>query len=268
MARPERNNVDYFPFICEEGKKMYYIEETYGNDGFATFIKILRELAKTDYHYLDLSKPTTVMFLSAKCKISKEILLSIINDLADLGKFDLMLWNENKIIWCQDFIDGIQDAYFKRKNKCISLEGLLLLLQGLGIRKPSKCILKGVINTQSKVEYTKVEETKENNTQALPFKFFDSLVNYGFNKDLVSDWIKVRKTKKATNTKIAFDKFIIEVEKSELDKNVILETCIEKSWSGFKAEWINNLNININKKITNEKLSSITSEIRRNNPNI
>ena len=38
MARPERNSVDYFPFLCEEGNKMFYLEETYGNDGFATFV--------------------------------------------------------------------------------------------------------------------------------------------------------------------------------------------------------------------------------------
>ena len=138
MARPERNNVDYFPFYCEEGNKMFYIEETYGNDGFATFIKLLRELAKTNYHYLDLSKPTTVMFLSAKCKVSKEILLSIVNDLVDIGKFDSVLWKENKIIWCQSFIESISDAYFKRKNTCITYEGLLLLLISLGVRNPVK----------------------------------------------------------------------------------------------------------------------------------
>ena len=117
MARPERNNVDYFPFMCEDGNKMFYIEETYGNDGFATFVKLLSELAKTNYHFLDLSKPTTLMFLSAKCKVSKETLLSIINDLVDLGKFDATLWNENKVIWCQDFIDSIEDAYIRRNKK-------------------------------------------------------------------------------------------------------------------------------------------------------
>jgi hypothetical protein len=167
MARPEKNSVDYFPFICEEGKKMYYIEEKYGNDGFATFVKILRELAKTEYHYLDLSKPITMMFLSAKCKVSKEILTSIINDLSDLGKFDSSLWQENKIIWCQDFIDGIQDAYFKRKNKCITLQGLFLLLDSLGVRKLNKRVLVVPDNTQSKVEYSKVDKTKENITTVI-----------------------------------------------------------------------------------------------------
>src|SRR6478736_89776 len=174
MARPERNNVDYFPFICEDGNKMFYIEETYGNDGFAVFVKILRELAKTNYHYLDLSKPTTIMFLSAKCKVSKETLTSIVKDLVDLGKFDSMLWNENKIVWCQDFVDSIQDAYFKRKNKCITYEGLLLLLLSLGVRKPGKSKPIVPIKPQSIVEDTKPNETKENKNDLIFKELFIS----------------------------------------------------------------------------------------------
>lgn len=162
MARPQRNNVDYFPFICEEGNKMFYIEQTYGNDGFATFVKLLRELAKSDFHYLNLSKPSTMMYLSAKCKISTETLENIIRDLVDLGKFHRLLWEENKVVWCQDFIDSISDAYTKRKNECIDLPGLLVLLDGLGVRKLSKEPIKGVDNTQSIVKDSIVEEIKEN----------------------------------------------------------------------------------------------------------
>jgi hypothetical protein len=178
MARPERNNVDYFPFICEDGNKMFYIEETYGNDGFATFVKLLRELAKTNYHYLDLSKPTTVMFLSAKCKVSKETLLSIIKDLVELGKFDAVLWNENSIIWCQDFVDSIQDAYHKRNNKCITYDGLLQLLIGLGVRKLSKSKTTVTVNPQSIVEYSKPNESKENNIPT-----WDDFLNYTKEKE-------------------------------------------------------------------------------------
>ena len=160
MARPERNSVDYFPFMCEEGNKMFYLEETYGNDGFATFVKLLRELARTEYHFLNLSKPSTLMYLSAKCKVTKEVLESIINDLVDLGKFDEKLWSENKVIWCSDFIDSIQDAYKKRNNKCITYDGLLTLLTSLGIRKPAKVPTTEPVNTQSKEEYSKEKESK------------------------------------------------------------------------------------------------------------
>lgn len=167
MARPEKNTVEYFPFICEDGNKMFYIEETYGNDGFATFVKLLRELAKTNYHYLDLSKSTTQMFLSAKCKVSKETLISIINDLVELGKFDKVLWNENSIIWCQDFIDSIQDAYIKRKNKCITYDGLLHHLNSLGVRKHTLKSKKQPNNTQTILEETKEEKNILNNSKKL-----------------------------------------------------------------------------------------------------
>ena len=168
MARPQKNTVDYFPFYCEDGKKMFYIEETYGNDGFATFVKLLRELARTEHHYLDLSKPATMMFLAAKCKVPKEVLNAIINDLCELGKFNYELWNENKIIWCQDFIDSIQDAYSKRSTKCISLQGLYSLLVSLGVRKPQKSTLKDNGNTQSKVKDTKEDKNKEDLREASP----------------------------------------------------------------------------------------------------
>jgi len=85
-------------------------------------------------------------------------------------------------------------------------------------------------------------DNKDNNDKkditALPlFCFHDSLLKLSGNKILVSDWLKVRKTKKATNTETAFNKFTNQVEKSGYTINEVLEKCIEKSWSGFDAEW-------------------------------
>lgn len=173
MARPHRNNVDYFPFYCGEGKKMFYLEETYGNNGFAVFLKLLRELANADYHYLDLSNEKTIMFLSAKCKVSKDLLLSIITDLSTLEKFDKELWNDNKIIWCQDFIDSIQDAYKKRINECINREELITILEGLGIRKPSKKMNKpSNFGINAKIKKEKSKEDSFIETQILEIFYF------------------------------------------------------------------------------------------------
>jgi hypothetical protein len=238
MARPKRNNVDYFPFICEDGNKMFYIEETYGNDGFATFVKLLRELAKTNYHYLDLSKPSTMMFLSAKCKVSKDILEQIIKDLVELGKFDKALWNENKIVWCQDFVDSIQDAYTKRNNKCITYEGLLLLLISLGVRKQGKLPLKGGSNTQSIVKDSIEDESKVDIIDNFNFK--KSLIDLGVNEKLVNEWMQVRKKKKAVNTETALKGFISEQQKTNKGLDEIIEMCVQKSWAGFDASWIQN----------------------------
>jgi len=73
------------------------------------------------------------------------------------------------------------------------------------------------------------------------FSFLGSLLDYGFERQLVEDWLKVRKTKKATNTETAFKNFIAEIEQRTCNINEILEVCVEKSWSGFKWTWYDNL---------------------------
>ena len=176
-------------------------------------------------------------------------------------KRDLVKWQETKIGRSKA---GIASAEARKLAKINEQN----LTNPTNVDFVQQTSTKSTVSDSVNVSDSVSVNVKENINTASPFKFFDSLLNYGFDKNLCSDWLKVRKTKKSTNTKTAFDKFIIEVEKCNLDKNKILETCIEKSWSGFKSEWISNLNINFDKKITNEQFTNITAEIRRNNPDI
>ena len=68
--------------------------------------------------------------------------------------------------------------------------------------------------------------------------FLDELLKLGFDEELAKDWMLVRKNKKATNSQTALNGFMAQVELSGRDKNEILRLCVEKSWSGFKAEWL------------------------------
>ena len=156
MARPNRNDVDYFPHYISGGKKMNFIENKYGNDGYATWFKILESMAATEYHYLNLNDEVEAMFLASKCKITETVLLAIIDDLVKLNMFSKVAWN-NKIIWCEKFIDSIQTVYEKRTNNTLSLLELSELLLSLGILKLGFTELKGGNKPQSKVKYTKVE---------------------------------------------------------------------------------------------------------------
>jgi len=73
------------------------------------------------------------------------------------------------------------------------------------------------------------------------FNFKKSLIEYGFEENLVTEWMQVRKNKKATNTKTTFNKFIKEIELTPEDKNYILKLIIEKDWKSFEYQWYLNL---------------------------
>jgi len=87
------------------------------------------------------------------------------------------------------------------------------------------------------------EKRKEEIYTPPSFDFKKSLLSFGFDSKLVSEWIKVRKSKKLTNTETALDKFIKQVELTGLDKNLVLEKCVEKSWGGFESSWITNVSV-------------------------
>lgn len=125
MAREQRKDVDYFPHPCGHGRKMSIIQGKYGNDGYATWFKLLEELGKANNHYIDISEETTLMYLSINFRITEELTMEILNDLAKLGAIDKGLFDNHKIIFSQKFTDSIEDAYRKRKSKIFQYSDIL-----------------------------------------------------------------------------------------------------------------------------------------------
>ncbi len=80
------------------------------------------------------------------------------------------------------------------------------------------------------------------------FNFRKALLDFGFEEDLTTAWLDIRKKKKAINSEISFKGFLKQVKLSGIDKNEILTKCVEDSWKGFKAEWLKD---NFNNKKSN-----------------
>ena len=93
------------------------------------------------------------------------------------------------------------------------------------------------------------------------FSFLGSLLDYGFDRQLVEDWLKVRKTKKATNTETAFKNFIAELEQRTCNINEVLEITPQqiKKWETFKGNLLNG--IDYYKSVFQEKNSKIQNDI-------
>ena len=81
------------------------------------------------------------------------------------------------------------------------------------------------------------KEGKEIKDTPSAFSFYYELLKLGAEKQLVSDWLAVRRKKKLTNTETALKGFLKQVDKSGYSLNDVLTKCIEKSWGGFEADW-------------------------------
>jgi hypothetical protein len=222
MARQPKVTIDYFPHHIGNGKKMHTINNKYGNDGYATWFKLLEILGETDNHYLDLSIQSELMYVASKCNISEELLIQIIDDLCKLDEIDPELW-VIRVVWNQRFIDSVQNAYNKRSNPCMTKGGVIKIFEQNGRLKTEK-------KPKSKDKPEKVKSKR--------FDFKGALIEAGATPETVHAWMAVRTKKRAVNTEIAFNGFMREVKKSGLTIEQSVLTCVEKSWSGFDASWI------------------------------
>ncbi len=153
MARPIKNTVDYFPHIIQNGKTIFILESKYGNDGYAFWFKLLELLGSSHDHVYDFNNLSDWEFLIAKTKVSKEKATEILKTLADVEAIDRELL-EKKVIWCENFVKGIEDVYSKRKRnrpqKPVIDNG-----------NPITPVVSVTETTQSKVKYIKVKKSKE-----------------------------------------------------------------------------------------------------------
>lgn len=84
------------------------------------------------------------------------------------------------------------------------------------------------------------EEDKSSSICNKGFDFKKSLIALGVSQQIASDWMSVRKGKKATNTETAFKSIEREILKSGRSAEECITIAVENSWSGFKAEWLLN----------------------------
>lgn len=115
MGRPRKQTVDYFPhFVSTDSKTKFILEQSWGNDGYAFWFKLLELLGRSEGHFYDCSSTANEKYLLALMKIEQSTINELLNTLADLGNIDKELWEERKVIWCQSLVDNLQDVYSKR----------------------------------------------------------------------------------------------------------------------------------------------------------
>ena len=249
MARPKKQTVDYFPHIANSGKTIFILEQAYGNDGYAFWFKLLEILANTEKHVIDCRNPSEWKFLLAKTRVDDDIASRILDLLAELQAVDTKLW-EKRIIWCQKFVNNIEDVYKNRKQdipqkpdissfyECKPLSDVVSTTDNPPEQEFSaQSTLK---STQSKGDKSKgdksiVEEISivEETIDRIPYKDIIDYFNFKANKkyehttDNHRKWIKARwndglKANKTVEQMLGDFKYVIDVKTQEWlkDKNM------------------------------------------------
>jgi len=70
------------------------------------------------------------------------------------------------------------------------------------------------------------------------FDYRKSVIDLGVPEPLADAFMKVRKTKKAIDSEIAFNGLKSQIEKSGLPPKDCIEMCVINSWKGFRADWL------------------------------
>lgn len=181
MARPAKQTVDYFPHIIKNGKTITILENKFGNDGYAFWFKLLEILGSTEGHFYEYTNTTDKEFLHARTLVSEETAKEILDLLADLNAIDPELWQEN-IIWSDNFVDNIEDAYSRRKVNVPQKPTTKEVNDNINESEEGLSEVSDNTNPQSKVNESKVNETntvcewpadlkKEGNQYQYPDKF-------------------------------------------------------------------------------------------------
>jgi len=188
-GRKDKNTVDYFPHYCDSGKTLFIIESTFKHVGYAIWFKTLELLGSSDNHYIDLRDDTDLLFLVSKLKVTESQLTSIYDLCAKLGAIDEFLWN-NKIVFSENFISNIEDAYKRRSNTCLHKLDLCKHLSILCEQKSTICEQKST--KKSKVKESKEDEIKEDNYRSfahlsLSHSDYEKLIEFGYSNNQIDN---------------------------------------------------------------------------------
>ena len=131
----------------------------------------------------------------------------------------------------------VKDGELSEKRAVAGQKGgkksLEICLSKMSSKSESKNISKSEANSENEND---IDIENENNIKK--FSFLKELLSIGVERNIAEEWIKVRKNKKLTQTETAFRKTKAEIDKSGRNANDCITLCVERSWGGFKAEWM------------------------------
>ena len=226
MARPERHDVDYFPFYIKDGKTLFILESKYGCKGTGFFTNLMRFLCRTPNHYFQIKSESDRMYLYAALKCDEVSGAEMLNIMAETGKIDKKLWENYSIIASEDLINSLKPAYEKRKNAILNIAEIAKIAVSDAENTVTGAETQVSVgnNPQTKVKKSKLKETKVKETE-IPEHL----------KQIWPAYLEMRQKKKKPVTEYAKKLVIDQLEKwypNDPERQIeCLNVSIRNSWT-------------------------------------
>lgn len=226
MARPERHDVDYFPFYIKDGKTLFILESKYGCKGTGFFTNLMRFLCRTPNHYFQIKSESDRMYLYAALKCDEVSGAEMLNIMAETGKIDKKLWENYSIIASEDLLNSLKPAYEKRKNAILNIAEIAKIAVSDAENTVTGAETQVSVgnNPQTKVKKSKLKETKVKETE-IPEHL----------KQIWPAYLEMRQKKKKPATEYAKKLVIDQLEKwypNDPERQIeCLNVSIRNSWT-------------------------------------
>lgn len=264
-------------------KETFYFSHDYGARNDPKLIKVLMRLGQEGkgvfWDLIEMLYEQDGKLMLSECesyafalRTNCDVIESLISEFGLFEKDDVFFWSSSVNVRLnkrneksKKAKDSANERWLKAKNK----ENDANALQTQSDSNANKV-------KESKIKESKEEENKVNNNSLLvvaplpekkheKFNFKNALLECGVNEDLANEFILVRKSLKAVNTRTSLLKIWNECKKNNFPFVDAVKICIENSWKGFKYEWVLNLEKKSNHGTKQDDAATERAEFRKRN---
>jgi hypothetical protein len=173
MARPKKHNADYFSHDCDmrNDAKIKALRRKFGLVGYAVYNMLLEHLTNCDHFKFECTN-LNIELLAGDFDMEPDLLLEIIDYLEQLT----LISRESEFLFSDKLIERFEGLLRKRTQKPHK--------KGVCAAETPKKEVSDVENPQSKVKYSKVNNTSTNVDDINATDFDDLMINY---KNLIGE---------------------------------------------------------------------------------
>ena len=202
----------YFPHFsnARNDAKLIKLRRVLGIEGYGLYFMLLEVLREqTDFKF----PINGIEDLAYEWHISKEKIASVIKDFDLFEIIELVFFSPKLVLYLKPYIEKSDRARAAANKRWTEIKDANAYANAL----PKQCASNA----------SKVNKVNKVNKEIIPiFNFKNEFLNLGVEKQIIEDWLKVRKTKKGTNTETSFNSVKKQIELSKLTANECIKISV------------------------------------------